>query len=62
MLGLLVRDDPPKARSKLEKAIVARRGNVTATARHLGVSVESVWRWIRLLGLGETVAKARQAG
>lgn len=61
MLGLLVRDEPDRARVELESALAAQRGNVAKTARSLGVSVETMWRWIRLLGLSETVARARQA-
>jgi transcriptional regulator of acetoin/glycerol metabolism len=59
LLGLLVRDRPDQARTELEAAIVAQSGNVAATARDLGVSVESVWRWIRLLGI--TVERPKKA-
>jgi transposase-like protein len=54
-----VKEDPEGAKTELGAAIVAQGGNVAKTARELGVSVETVWRWIRVLGLGETVTRAR---
>jgi len=54
-----VKEDPEGAKTELGAAIVAQGGNVAATARDLGVSVETVWRWIRVLGLGDVVTRAR---
>jgi transcriptional regulator of acetoin/glycerol metabolism len=47
---------------KVEEAIVAAHGNVTATARQLGIGKRTLWRWMEMHPqLQRAANKARRA-
>lgn len=46
-LSALAEVDPEKWSKRVHGALIAEGGNVSATARVLGISPRQLWRWIK---------------
>lgn len=65
-LGMLVDFHPKEASEKILAAFVAAKANRAACAKALVVSRETLWRWVKKLGLEKSIErvekKARREG
>lgn len=55
----MIAEDPAQARQELIVQLVASGGNISATARALGISRRSTHRYVEQLGLGHDVSRLR---
>lgn len=52
-IGYLVSSDPAKARAELAKALERNHGDVSATAKALGVTRQTLYNWLHRLDTKE---------